>query len=447
MIKNIKIGNFKCIRDLEIELAPLTIFVGPNASGKSSILEAMALMTQCIDGYKSVVRSIKGELVDFEDKRGVFCKGSDKEWLSLGFGVGDVKIEDLGDSVAEDFQYFSKKKIPVLREYITFLKKLKGLSSKQTIGIEYIHRIRGDSDFENSYTIEGTRMTQKREKDKVKSFPPEMDFEVPVAERMSFLPPLNVRGYHSEFFNVISDVLRNKIENVYFLSAERGFIPWTYKSMGEEITWVGKKGEDTLVILARLMKPECDEKRLPYELFFQNFGTKYVWAGWDHFNVLASDYKDPFLESSHKFPSLGYGSKQLLSVITQLAYSDRGSIILVEEPEMSLHPGYQRLLPALFGRAVNEGKQILITSHSSYFPLSLELVLRGYELRGQTTRGMRKYKIKLSVDDMAVYHVKRDKKGYTKAERLEIDENGLREGIPSFIEVEREILGRFISRE
>ena len=40
------IENFKCIKSLEVELAPLTIFVGPNGSGKSSILEALALMSQ-----------------------------------------------------------------------------------------------------------------------------------------------------------------------------------------------------------------------------------------------------------------------------------------------------------------------------------------------------------------------------------------------------------------
>jgi len=41
----------------------------------------------------------------------------------------------------------------------------------------------------------------------------------------------------------------------------------------------------------------------------------------------------------------------------------------------------------------------------------------------------------------------RNKKGYTEVEKLEIDENGLKEGIPSFINVEREILERFIDKE
>lgn len=45
-LAKIMIRNFKCINDLSIELAPLTIFVGKNGSGKTSILEAIALFAQ-----------------------------------------------------------------------------------------------------------------------------------------------------------------------------------------------------------------------------------------------------------------------------------------------------------------------------------------------------------------------------------------------------------------
>jgi predicted ATPase len=41
MLKEVSIYNFRCIRELELEFKPLTILVGPNASGKSSILYAI----------------------------------------------------------------------------------------------------------------------------------------------------------------------------------------------------------------------------------------------------------------------------------------------------------------------------------------------------------------------------------------------------------------------
>lgn len=458
MIKSISIRNFKSIKHLKIELAPLTIFVGPNASGKSSILEAVALMRQCIGGIggindnKTVMNSIRGELVNFEDKKHIYCKGIEDEPLSLGLAT-DVEIEDVRKSAIDDIQHFSTLVQDVaLQKYVDFLKNgllrslnLQLASGERKCRITYVNTLTGDS-YEHSYSINTIYVSYKKDGES-KCTPPEMKLSTEYGA--AFLPRFTISGYILKLFETISWILRNEIKNVYFISSVRGDIPWIYGPITETKAWVGRGGENTMEILARLMKPDYEDKRLPYELFCEMFGIKSVWAGWHMSSYLTSGYKDPFLGSSHKFPSLGHGSKQLLPIITQLAYSDPGSIMLIEEPEMSLHPSFQRLLPALFARAVNEGKQILVTTHSSYFPLSLELVLRkeGFKLEGQTTRGKKKYEIKLSVDDVAVYHVTRDKKGFTKIDKLEIDENGLKEGIPSFIEVEKEILGRFISRE
>lgn len=41
MITKVSIRNFKCLRDVQVDLERFTVFVGPNASGKSSILQAL----------------------------------------------------------------------------------------------------------------------------------------------------------------------------------------------------------------------------------------------------------------------------------------------------------------------------------------------------------------------------------------------------------------------
>ncbi len=41
MIRRVAIKNYRCLRDVELELSPLTVLVGPNASGKSSVLKAL----------------------------------------------------------------------------------------------------------------------------------------------------------------------------------------------------------------------------------------------------------------------------------------------------------------------------------------------------------------------------------------------------------------------
>ena len=44
MITKVSIRNFKCLRDVQIGLERFTVFVGPNASGKSSILQGLELL-------------------------------------------------------------------------------------------------------------------------------------------------------------------------------------------------------------------------------------------------------------------------------------------------------------------------------------------------------------------------------------------------------------------
>ena len=46
MLKRIKIQGYKSLMDLEVDLKPLSVFVGPNASGKSNFLDALQLLSR-----------------------------------------------------------------------------------------------------------------------------------------------------------------------------------------------------------------------------------------------------------------------------------------------------------------------------------------------------------------------------------------------------------------
>jgi predicted ATPase len=44
MIERITIQNYKCLRDVSVDLAPFTVLIGPNDSGKSSLLDAIVAL-------------------------------------------------------------------------------------------------------------------------------------------------------------------------------------------------------------------------------------------------------------------------------------------------------------------------------------------------------------------------------------------------------------------
>ena len=62
MITRVVIKGYKSLKDVDLELGVLTLLIGPNASGKSNLLDALGLLSRMVTG--STVKSA------FEEHRG-----------------------------------------------------------------------------------------------------------------------------------------------------------------------------------------------------------------------------------------------------------------------------------------------------------------------------------------------------------------------------------------
>ena len=69
---------------------------------------------------------------------------------------------------------------------------------------------------------------------------------------------------------------------------------------------------------------------------------------------------------SHSGEGVGDGVWSLFTICDALYDSSPGSITLIDEPELSIHPAYQRKLMALFNE-LSQDRQIIICTHSPYF--------------------------------------------------------------------------------
>ncbi|OCI32599.1 ATP-dependent nuclease [Oerskovia enterophila] len=81
------------------------------------------------------------------------------------------------------------------------------------------------------------------------------------------------------------------------------------------------------------------------------------------------------LDSDHSSEGLGDGLTSLLSIIDALYDSEPSTMIVIDEPELSLHPEYQRRLAALLVD-LSKDRQIVCATHSPYF-ISWEAISNG----------------------------------------------------------------------
>ena len=98
MINKMSIRNFKCLRNVQIDLERFTIFVGPNASGKSSVLQAMDLLCRLyrIDHLQNLDSDIQ---------------------QSMSRGATD-EIELAGESGGKWYRYRTRLLSPPLQPYV-----------------------------------------------------------------------------------------------------------------------------------------------------------------------------------------------------------------------------------------------------------------------------------------------------------------------------------------
>ena len=81
---------------------------------------------------------------------------------------------------------------------------------------------------------------------------------------------------------------------------------------------------------------------------------------------------------AHTREGMGDGYWSIFTIIDTLYDSKKGDIVVIDEPELSLHPAFQKRVVKLL-EEFSKDKQIIITTHSPYF-ISLNAIVNGGKL-------------------------------------------------------------------
>lgn len=201
------------------------------------------------------------------------------------------------------------------------------------------------------------------------------------ADRPVLLP--NPSGELLETASVLQKLLTHSVRYLGPLRVEPQLVmPW---SPAIRLDDVGPRGEHTAALLStRGDRPACvpvpGRKRSPTSPAFEE---KPLLAGvrdWmQELDVIESLLLDELPGYGHAIKvvprglrhavpltHVGVGISQVLPVVTLCLVAPPGSVILLEQPELHLHPAIQQKLADFFIACMESGRQLVVETHSDY---------------------------------------------------------------------------------
>ena len=191
------------------------------------------------------------------------------------------------------------------------------------------------------------------------------------------------KDFKRDFTNIlihIEYIYEDIMNRIYYLAPLREYPKREYEWSGSSPSHVGYRGENTInAILAATIRnetriiPESNEEKPFQEVIaywlkklglIHEFKLKEIAEGTGLFRAIVKTSP----ESTEVFlTDVGFGVSQVLPALVLLYYVPEGSIILMEQPEIHLHPSVQSgLADAILQISKQRNLQVIVESHSEH---------------------------------------------------------------------------------
>lgn len=136
--------------------------------------------------------------------------------------------------------------------------------------------------------------------------------------------------------------------------------------------------------------------------------------------------------------------KSLSSLVFYLKHiAKKDSLIIIDEPEMNLHPNSQRILVHVLGKLINSGLRLLVSTHSDYIIREINnLIMANEAMARGIDISIYNYSpsILISKEDVNVYFFKYRSKKYVEINNVDVSSYGFAvESIDETIELQNRI--------
>jgi len=412
MLEKVELRNFKLHAHTSIDAAPITIFIGPNNSGKSSIFQALLSLRQAAAKSSS---GLLDPIVRQQSSEGQPFLFSDQEIINVGeFGdivrQGQSQIR-IGLEGALPERILSDRPVSVKLKF--------SLEVRKNLLIQHGGRINSQlGDFEWSWTgldsqksprteflIEGSRVYFEAKPHFALIGNVAIAAESAVAERQDLL----------------GNAVVHFLNSLHPISPLRGFEEWSYPLSERPARNLDRLAlADRAVALTSIMAYDRSmeqrlsdwlEELLQIRIEFRLVPGKRVAVRCFPSNSRGSDTL---------FANEGTGANQIPFILVPIGLTPPGESILLSEPEAHLHPKAQASLVSLILRiAEKERRQFFVETHSEHVLHSFLLAIA----KGQLSRA-----------DLSIFYFE-NQNGAAQVRRLEVDDRGCVDGgLPGFFE-------------
>lgn len=304
MLTQIELRHFKCFTLLKLPLCPLTLLSGANASGKSSVLQALVLLHQTMREH---------------------------EWSSrLMLNGTTVRLGTVADVIDQ-------------------------VHGQRHCGIALL-----DSEQVYSWEFTGERT--------------EMSMEVTRFRNLSNPFPLQHLLPPSH-----GDELTGRLRRLTYLTAERMGPRDTYSLEDPQLTpVVGPTGEHAvsvlfsggdMQVLSTLITQDAPPTRLrQVEARMNHFfpGCSLVIEKVPRTSAVTLGIRTSHSTEFHRPIHTGFGVTQVLPIVVAALSAERDDLLLIENPEVHLHPTGQAAMGEFMTEVASAGVQVIIETHSDH---------------------------------------------------------------------------------
>ena len=409
--------NFKSLHDAQFELKPITLLIGPNNSGKSSFISLLTALKQTLSSRSDKSPLIlEGPLVQLGSYRDVVYGHNIENEIEVELTFSRKSLSTLHSSASTIGESASIDEISRFLPYsLTF--RVNYDERTETINLKDLEV---DEDEENSLIrVENRVITSVFDK-KVN-----IPIKIPTNKIMQESSANQILTNQRHFMWTVSMPLEEKKGNEFrltnypdaveeyfqeflvYLGPLREYPKRYYISSGEKPSDVGLRGEKTIDYLY----PKYEENIRIINYWFRKFEMAESLTI-DKLSPKASiwkvELKNVRTGSYDNLKDVGFGISQILPIVTEGIASKKGTLLLIEQPEIHLHPKAQAELADLFIELAKSDKTSVIETHSEHMMLRFARRIAEGEL---------------SKEDIVLYEFTLDSNG-TNVKRTDFDENG-----------------------